>query len=102
MFSGAEGRHPRPLGGRARRAGTGGRTRGRVAAGRVATTRQGVEALFEDIDAARRPFGGRALVEKATLEDAFLLCREPAEEGELTMRHLLAKDVRLVAPYLLG
>jgi ABC-2 type transport system ATP-binding protein len=42
----------------------------------LAATRQGVEALVEDIDAARRSFGGRALVEKATLEDVFLLCRE--------------------------
>ena len=55
---------------------------------------------LEDIDEARRSFGGRALVEKATLEDVFLLCRELPTEGELIMRHLLAKDVRLVAPYL--
>jgi ABC-2 type transport system ATP-binding protein len=47
----------------------------------MATTRQGVEALLEDIDAARRRFGGKALVEQATLEDAFLLCREPAGRG---------------------
>jgi ABC-2 type transport system ATP-binding protein len=44
----------------------------------MATTRQGVEALVEDIEEARRRFGGKALVESATLEDAFLLCREPA------------------------
>ena len=44
----------------------------------MATTTRGVEALLEDIDAARRQFGGKALVEQATLEDAFLLCREPA------------------------
>lgn len=42
----------------------------------LATTRQGVEALVENIDEARRRFGSRALVEKATLEDVFLLCRE--------------------------
>ena len=48
----------------------------------VATTRQGVEALVEDVDEARRLFGGRALVEKATLEDAFLLCREPSGKGD--------------------
>jgi ABC-2 type transport system ATP-binding protein len=42
----------------------------------LTTTRQGVEALVEDIDEARRRFGRRALVEKATLEDVFLLCRE--------------------------
>jgi ABC-2 type transport system ATP-binding protein len=42
----------------------------------VATTRQGVEAIVGDIDAARRQFEGKALVESATLEDAFLLCRE--------------------------
>ncbi len=41
-------------------------------------TRQGVEALVEDIVDARQRFGGKALVESATLEDAFLLCREPA------------------------
>jgi ABC-2 type transport system ATP-binding protein len=44
----------------------------------MTTTTRGVEALLEDIDAARKQFGGKALVEKATLEDAFLLCREPA------------------------
>jgi ABC-2 type transport system ATP-binding protein len=42
----------------------------------LVTTRQGVEALLEDIDDARRRFGNQALVEKATLEDVFLLCRE--------------------------
>ncbi len=44
----------------------------------MAKTRQGVEALVEDIVDARQRFGGKALVERATLEDAFLLCREPA------------------------
>jgi ABC-2 type transport system ATP-binding protein len=44
----------------------------------VMTTGQGAEALLDDISEARRLFGGRALVESATLEDAFLLCREPA------------------------
>jgi len=48
----------------------------------VMTTRQGVEALLEDIEEARRLFSGKALVEKATLEDAFLLCREPSGKGE--------------------
>jgi ABC-2 type transport system ATP-binding protein len=42
----------------------------------LVTTRRGVEALLEDIEDARRRFGNRALVEKATLEDVFLLCRE--------------------------
>jgi ABC-2 type transport system ATP-binding protein len=45
----------------------------------MTTARQGVEALFEDIVEARRQFGGKALVESATLEDAFLLCRERAK-----------------------
>jgi ABC-2 type transport system ATP-binding protein len=40
------------------------------------TTRQGVEALLEDIVEARRRFGHRAVVEEATLDDVFLLCRE--------------------------
>jgi ABC-2 type transport system ATP-binding protein len=44
----------------------------------IATTRQGVEAILRDGVEAKRRFGGKALVEKATLEDAFLLCREPA------------------------
>jgi ABC-2 type transport system ATP-binding protein len=48
----------------------------------VAMTRQGVEALLEDIEEARRLFTGKALVEKATLEDAFLLCREPSGKGD--------------------
>jgi ABC-2 type transport system ATP-binding protein len=48
----------------------------------VATTRQGVEALLEDVEEARRLFSGKALVEKATLEDAFLLCREPSGKGD--------------------
>jgi len=43
----------------------------------MATTRRGVEALLDDIASARRRFGDRAVVEKATLEDVFLLCREP-------------------------
>jgi len=45
----------------------------------LVTSRQGrVEALLEDIDEARRRFDGRAVVEQATLEDLFLLCREPS------------------------
>lgn len=48
----------------------------------LVTTRQGVEALLEDIEQARRLFGGRAVVERASLEDVFLLCREsPREES---------------------
>ncbi len=42
----------------------------------MATTRQGVEALLDDIASARRRFADRAVVEKATLEDVFLLCGE--------------------------
>ncbi len=46
------------------------------------TTRQGVEALLEDIEQARRLFGSRAVVERASLEDVFLLCRgTPPEES---------------------
>jgi ABC-2 type transport system ATP-binding protein len=48
----------------------------------LTTTRHGVEALLDDITEARRRFGGRALVEAATLEDAFLLCRQPAGKGD--------------------
>ena len=44
------------------------------------TTRQGIDALVENIDEARRRFGSRALVEKATLEDVFLLCREASRK----------------------
>jgi ABC-2 type transport system ATP-binding protein len=44
----------------------------------MVTTRGRVEALFEDGGDARRRFGSRAVVEDATLEDAFLLCREPS------------------------
>ena len=48
----------------------------------MATTRQGVEALLEDRVEARRRFVGRAVVDNATLEDLFLLCREtPREES---------------------
>lgn len=48
----------------------------------LVTTRQGVEALLEDIEQARRLFGGRAVVERASLEDVFLLCREsPRKES---------------------
>ena len=43
----------------------------------MTATRQGVEALVEDIRDARRSFGDRAVVDEATLEDVFLLCREP-------------------------
>jgi ABC-2 type transport system ATP-binding protein len=43
----------------------------------LTATRQGVEALLDDIVEARRRFGDRAVVESATLEDVFLLCREP-------------------------
>jgi ABC-2 type transport system ATP-binding protein len=47
----------------------------------VVRTRQGVEALLDDLDDARRRFGERALVERATLEDVFLICRErPRQE----------------------
>jgi ABC-2 type transport system ATP-binding protein len=48
--------------------------------GSVVTSR-GVEALFEDGEAARNRFAGRAVVEQATLDDLFLLCRE-ASRGE--------------------
>jgi len=45
----------------------------------LVTTRQGnVEAILEDIDEATCRFGGRAVVESATLEDLLLLCREPS------------------------
>jgi ABC-2 type transport system ATP-binding protein len=44
----------------------------------MVASRGGVEALFEDGAGARQRFGGRAVVEDATLEDAFLLCREPS------------------------
>lgn len=47
----------------------------------MATTRQGVEALLADIVDARRRFDGRAVVDEATLEDVFLLCREPRAAG---------------------
>jgi ABC-2 type transport system ATP-binding protein len=46
----------------------------------MVTTSQGVEGLLADIVEARRTFGGKALVEPASLEDAFLLCREPPRE----------------------
>lgn len=36
-------------------------------------TAMGIEALVEDVEAARRRFGGRAVVERATLDDVFLL-----------------------------
>ena len=36
-------------------------------------TKMGVEALVEDLEAARRSFGERAVVERATLDDVFLL-----------------------------
>jgi len=42
----------------------------------LSATRQGVEAVFDDIEEARRRFSGRAVVERATLDDVFLLCRE--------------------------
>jgi ABC-2 type transport system ATP-binding protein len=47
----------------------------------LVTTRQGVEALLEDIVEARQRFDGRGVVEPATLEDVFLLCRTPPREG---------------------
>jgi len=48
----------------------------------IATTRQGVEALVEDIAETSRRFGTRAVVEKATLEDVFLLCgQSPGTAG---------------------
>ena len=47
----------------------------------MVTTRTGVEALLEDIGDARRRFQGRGIVEPATLEDAFLLCRTPSKKG---------------------
>jgi ABC-2 type transport system ATP-binding protein len=46
----------------------------------VAATPLGVEALLDDIGEARRRFAGRALVERATLDDVFLLCREAVEK----------------------
>jgi ABC-2 type transport system ATP-binding protein len=46
----------------------------------LSTTRLGIEALLEDGVEARRRFGGRAVVESATLDDVFLLCREPGTE----------------------
>ena len=46
-----------------------------------AVTNRGVAALFEDGEAARCRFAGRAVVEKATLDDVFLLCRETAKGG---------------------
>ncbi|MGE5357651.1 MAG: ABC transporter ATP-binding protein [Bacteroidales bacterium] len=46
-----------------------------------ATTGQGIEALVEDFTEAQERFGNRALVEKATLEDLFLLCRDPSRGG---------------------
>jgi ABC-2 type transport system ATP-binding protein len=39
----------------------------------VRETPMGLEALTEDIEAARRRFGERAVVERATLDDVFLL-----------------------------
>ncbi len=48
----------------------------------VAPAAYGVEALFDDIGDARRKFGARALVERANLDDVFLLCRErPAKDA---------------------
>jgi ABC-2 type transport system ATP-binding protein len=44
-------------------------------------TRQGVEALFEDGESAGRRFRGRAVVENATLDDVFLLCRDTSRGG---------------------
>ncbi len=40
----------------------------------ITVTRRGVEALLDDTAEARRRFGDRAVVERATLEDVFLLC----------------------------
>jgi ABC-2 type transport system ATP-binding protein len=39
----------------------------------VRETPMGIEALTEDIEAARRRFGDRAVVERPTLDDVFLL-----------------------------
>jgi ABC-2 type transport system ATP-binding protein len=39
----------------------------------VRDTRMGVEALVDDIEDARRRYGDRAVVERATLDDVFLL-----------------------------
>jgi ABC-2 type transport system ATP-binding protein len=44
-------------------------------------TPRGVEALFEDGESAERRFGGRAVVEKATLDDVFLLCGDTTRGG---------------------
>jgi ABC-2 type transport system ATP-binding protein len=46
------------------------------------TTRMGIEALVADREAARRRLGERAVVERATLDDVFLMLEAPrAEEG---------------------
>lgn len=44
-------------------------------------TRMGIEALVEDIEAVRRRFGDRAVVERATLDDVFLLLGTTRGEG---------------------
>ena len=45
-------------------------------------TRMGIEVLVEDIEIARRRFGERAVVERATLDDVFLLLQAaPRAEG---------------------
>ncbi|MCG6924016.1 MAG: ABC transporter ATP-binding protein [Acidobacteria bacterium] len=44
-------------------------------------TRMGIEVLVEDVDAARRRFGERAVVERATLDDVFLLLGAERDGG---------------------
>jgi ABC-2 type transport system ATP-binding protein len=44
-------------------------------------TKMGIEALIEDIEVARRRFGERAVVERATLDDVFLLLGATRGEG---------------------
>ena len=47
----------------------------------VRETRMGIEALVEDVEATRRRFGQRAVVERATLDDVFLLLGVTRHEG---------------------
>ena len=62
-------------------------------------TKMGIEALVEDIEATRRRFGERAVVERATLDDVFLLLGAAAARGEDFVTALLLKDLRVLRPW---